>query len=43
MKTRAFFDVTHAYVWPLKPGLATTTADKWSASFIWEFLNGLLS
>jgi hypothetical protein len=35
MKTRAF-EVRYANDWPLKYGLATTMAETWSASFIWE-------
>jgi hypothetical protein len=35
MKTRAF-EVRYAHDRPLKYGLATTMAETWSASFIWE-------
>jgi hypothetical protein len=34
-KTRAF-EVRHASDWPLKCGLATEVAEKWSASLVWE-------
>jgi hypothetical protein len=33
---RRAFEVRYASDWPLKCGLATTVAETWSASFVWE-------